>query len=196
MMVIYVVHIIIIISLSFQCWRKAEVPLKTFFWSALLIKLISGIVLGLVYTYYYTAGDTFQYFNDGSLLAQLARDDLQAYIRFLVSDNIAPADIHLSLSAPRAVYFSKIVSIVSLVAGNNYWMVALYFSFFSFLGCWMLVRHLHRYFPGSTVPAVLAFLFIPSVVFWTSGIIKESLAFASLLILVSLFLKIWMRDRI
>lgn len=61
---------------------------------------------------------------------------------------------------------------------------------------WSFVKQLHKYFPHTLLLAAISFLFFPSVVFWTSGVIKESLAFAALLMIVRLFLKVWHRDKI
>jgi hypothetical protein len=47
-----------------------------------------------------------------------------------------------------------------------------------------------------TLPAVIAFLFFPSVVFWTSGMIKESIAIGGLFYLAAIFLKIWFNKKI
>lgn len=197
MILIAIAHIIVIFSLSYLCWKKSELSYRRFFWPALLFKLLAGVSLGLLYTYYYTIGDTFQYFNDGTLLAKLAKEDLGAYLKFLWFDYQQEAiGQQLSLIAPRAIFFSKIVSIFVLIAGRNYWIIASYFSLFSFLACWTLVMQLNKYFTGSLIPAVISFLFFPSVVFWTSGVIKESLAFTALLIIIVLFLKVWFRGKI
>src|SRR5690606_3772457 len=40
------------------------------------------------------------------------------------------------------------------------------------------------------------FLFLPSVVFWTGGLLKEAPAMGALWFLSALFLKIWFRDRL
>jgi hypothetical protein len=47
-----------------------------------------------------------------------------------------------------------------------------------------------------TVGAIIGFLFFPSVVFWSSGIIKESIAMASLFFLSYLVIKVWKKDAI
>jgi hypothetical protein len=66
-----------------------------------------------------------------------------------------------------------------------------YFSLISFGASWFLFRKINQYFHESTQAAAIAFLFFPSVVFWSSGIIKETLTLASLYFLVGVFLQIF-----
>jgi hypothetical protein len=85
------------------------------------------------------------------------------------------------------------VSLFCLITFNNYWITSLYFSFASFCGAWILVKQIIGFSPSAKNVAMASFLFFPSVVFWSSGLIKESLAMASLFFLCSLFVKAWQR---
>jgi hypothetical protein len=48
-----------------------------------------------------------------------------------------------------------------------------------------------EHFPSTKAPAIVAFLFYPSVVFWSSGLIKESVAIAALFFLSAAVVRIW-----
>ena len=63
---------------------------------------------------------------------------------------------------------------------DNYWMISLYFSAIAFAGSWYLVKKINDSFEGVQPATILGFLFFPSVVFWSAGIIKESVAMAAL----------------
>jgi hypothetical protein len=76
----------------------------------------------------------------------------------------------------RSVFFIKLISIFALISGNNYWIITAYFSLASFLASWYLFRTVENSFTNSSFAASVAFLFFPSVVFWGSGIEKETLA--------------------
>ena len=192
--VLIAVHVVLILAVAFQLYRK-QVALRAVFWPALLVKLVAGICLGLLYTYYYPVSDTFAYFRDGARLASLAQSDFREYIGLILLDyNMGSID--LTLTAPRALFLSKITSVFHLFTGGNYWTIALYFSFISFLASWRFVQDINWYFPKATLAAVAAFLFLPSAVFWSSGLLKESLAIASLLVLCSLALRVWCDDRL
>ncbi|MDH5251600.1 MAG: hypothetical protein OEW40_21575, partial [Cyclobacteriaceae bacterium] len=70
------VNIGFLLFIAYQVWRRDQSPVRKVYWPALLTKLIAGICVGLVYTYYYSTGDTIGYFDDGVLLADFARADL------------------------------------------------------------------------------------------------------------------------
>jgi hypothetical protein len=177
-------------------WRRTVWPAPVF-WTALVFKLVAGVAVGVVYSWYYTTGDTFGYFEDGVLLAQLARTDIGTYLQVLWS----PADalVHspaFSMHEPRALFMVKIVSIACLFSYDNYWVCAVIFSFVSFVASWYLVENLGRLFAEARPAAAIAFLFFPSVVFWSAGVIKESMAMACLYFLSVVFLKLWFAEKV
>src|SRR6187549_3190835 len=118
--VVAFVHILVLATFSFWFWKRESLSLKIYFWPALILKVVAGIGLGLLYRYYYTVGDTFQYFDDGTKLAELARDDVKTYFAFLWSGNES-FDVWstLVLREPRALFLIKIVSVFSVVSLDN-----------------------------------------------------------------------------
>lgn len=193
---IIVINIGVLFFISFYLFRTSH-SFKNIFWPALAIKLLAGIVLGLLYTYYYPGGDTFSIFEDAKLLSGFARGDLTGYFKFLwASNDTYPLWDHLSVKEPRALFLTKIISIICLFTYDNYWIVSLYFSLLSFACSWKFVNTILKYFKPTKDAAVLSFLFIPSVVFWGSGIIKECIALASLLFLSHIFLIVWFKDKL
>lgn len=195
--VIGVANILVLLAISFLLWKRVSSPLRIFYWPALTFKLLGGIALGLLYTYYYTVGDTFAYFNDSSELAALARENFSAYVRFLwEGDESFPVWNKLFYQQTRSLFFVKITSVINLLTLGNYWIASLYFSFLSFLGAWSLVAVLVRLHQKLLFAAAFAFLFFPSIVFWSSGIIKESLSMGCLFFIVVVFLRLWMKEKI
>src|SRR5690606_38974782 len=119
------------------------------------------------------------------------------YLQFLWhSDASFPVWSALSIKDPRAIFMTKFVSVVNLFTANNYWVTSLYFSFVSFLGSWFLVRTIIRIAPAASLAAAIAFLFFPTVVVWSSGIIKESLAMPCLFFLAQFVLRMIYKRRI
>jgi hypothetical protein len=195
--IVAILNIAFIAFISYRVWFKDQSPLKIIFWPALLLKLLAGIALGFVYTYYYTIGDTFNYFDDGVKLAGLARHDARAYIGFLWSgDESFAIWSELIYKQPRAMFLSKITSLFCIWTADSYWVVSLYFSAISFFATWVLAKKIIVLVPNTAIAVILAFFFFPSAVFWSAGVIKESLAMAALLFVCYIFLRVWMRERI
>jgi len=185
-MIIYGVHLFAILLLCYWWWGKQE-SLRPYFWPALIIKLSAGIGLGLLYKYYYSVGDTFSFFDDGARLSNYFWKDPIGYANFLgTSDELNPIWNLLDYKQPRSLFLVKVVSVVNIFTANNYWITSLYFSLASFAASFWLVQKITLAFPGSKLAGAIAFLFFPSVVFWSSGVIKESLATAGLFVLSGL----------
>jgi hypothetical protein len=194
MSVLSAVHILILGVLAIQVYRYQPKPLQKFFFPALLVKCVAGIAVGLLYFYYYTGDDTFVYFTDASQLTDLAHRDPGAYFRFLWTSEL-PDHVKLLSDRPRALFFSKYTSVLCLFTGPNYWVISILFSFISFISAWYLVRLIAETFE-IVYPAVIAFLFFPSVVFWSSGLMKESTAMATIFFLTVIFLKLFTGRRV
>lgn len=188
------VHVLIILSIGFLFSKKESNGWRLVFWASLLLKIAAGVGVGILYKFYYVeGGDTLWYFADGASLADIARTDLQTYLSFLWNG----AEIEdLMFKDPRALFMSKVVSVFCLITQNNYWLSAAYFSLISFVCSWFVVKEIARMKPSLTTPAVIGFLFFPSVVFWTSGIIKESIAISCLYLLTMNVIRMWQKKRI
>jgi len=162
-----------------------------------VLKIIAGISLGLVYRYYYEGGDTFQYFKDAGIIANfIAEYPGRIYDIFFRTTSIQELAGEIAyFDQPRALFFTKIITVFYLIAGGNYWIISAFLSVISFFGAYILVREISSGFKVATVPAQISFYFLPSFVFWTSGLLKESLAVSALLVLIALTLKMIRRHR-
>lgn len=186
-----ILNLFFLFSISWWIWKSETSIIRKFYWPALLLKLAAGILVGLIYSRYYTDSDTFFFFNEAVDGASKIANGITAYLDFLLSSRGG-----YYLGEDRMSFLIKIASFFCLITHNNYWITSLYFSFFSFLSAWWLTKLISNYIPGITIPACIAFLFFPSCVFWSSGIIKESLAMAALFFLAGVFLQLWFNKKI
>ncbi|HEY3403166.1 MAG TPA: hypothetical protein VGK59_07255, partial [Ohtaekwangia sp.] len=194
-MVISLVHVLVLFAVAFLVSKPETPRLKKIFWSGFILKLVGGIALGLVYTYYYQVGDTLNFYADGVRFAEQARKDFSGYITFIGGNTLY--DPWTGLSAePRTIFISKIVSIFCLLTQDNYWIASLYFSALAFFGAWYLVKIIIQHQPELWLATVLSFLFLPTTVFWSSGIIKESLSMGGLFFMAGVFIKVWTSQRV
>jgi hypothetical protein len=188
--ILIILHAGLIFFVLYRFWTRQESEIKKYFLPAVILKIIAGIGVGLLYANYYHTGDTLNYFADGKILSALAKHDAGSYVRFLWNGD-GDALSNLKLSDSRAIFFTKFVSILCLLTGDQYWVSATYFSLLCFFGAWFLFKKIQAWFPGTTIPAFVAFFLFPSIVFWTSGLIKESLACGALFYLTGVFLEAW-----
>lgn len=180
------VNLLLLGWLAYQCRQRIPAISTRHYLPALVAKLVAGIGVGLLYSFYYSIpGDTFLYFEDAQRITNVFYDSPKEFFSEVVTGS---RTVDLINNQPRAIFFVRLVAVVNLVTGNNYWLSSLWFSFFSFAGTWYLVARLQRKFPDALMVIALSFLFFPTVVLWSSGIVKESVAFGSLCFTAGFFL--------
>jgi len=154
--IVAVLNIGFLTFIAYRIWRKNVSAIRKFFWPALLFKLIAGILLGVMYAYYYTVGDTFNYFDDGVKLATIARSDVKSYLGFLWSgDSTSSVWSELLYKQPRAMFLSKITSVFCILTFDNYWIISLYFSAISFFCTWQFATKIVAFYPHAEVAATM-----------------------------------------
>ncbi len=78
------------------------------------------------------------------------------------------------------LFISKIAGMLNFASLGTSWLNGLYLSLGCFVACWGLVRTLTQRFPATPAGAgIVAFLLWPSIVWWTSGVTKETLLLGS-----------------
>jgi|APTNR8051073442_1049403.scaffolds.fasta_scaffold00070_96 hypothetical protein len=184
-------NIALLSGFAWWVWFRDNSAIKKIYWPALVIKLLAGIAVGVIYSTYYPNSDTFYFFNSAAQVSQQAHTDFTSYFNFLFGHSEGYFQ-----GEARTLFFIKITSVIALLTANNYWIASLYFSLISFFSAWWLTTRIAQFFKGYEPAAVIAFLVFPSCVFWSSGIVKESLAMAGLFCIAAVFLRIWVENKI
>ncbi len=133
------------------------------------------------------------------MLAAWAGGNFPQYLRFLFTSYLPDPEVARQLTfitQPRALVMAKVVSVLHLTTGSNYWLSGAWLSLLSFWGGWRLADRLALLFPKHAIGAAFSFLFFPSVVFWTSGILKETLSAGIIGLVCAFFLRYGYQPRI
>ncbi|MDB5233825.1 MAG: hypothetical protein JWR44_818 [Hymenobacter sp.] len=94
------------------------------------------------------------------------------------------------------LFFSKVLGLLNLASLNSNTLNSMYLSVFCLVGCWQLVQVLHRAFPQvPSAAGVLAFVLWPSVIYWASGIAKETVVLGSGAWLLAVFLGLFYGEK-
>lgn len=180
--------------LIYSLWRRQTQPfLKLVFWPALLFKLIGGILVGWLYQYYNKGGDTFEYQQQAEILSHYAQVNFRNYLHFLLTgeyESVYLYDVMKYRGYSNSFFMVWLLHFLNFITGYSYYLNSLYFSLFSFYGCWRLTATIAGIFSVTKAAAALAFLFFPSVVFWSSGVLKESILLGSTTLLLAQVLQI------
>ena len=86
---------------------------------------------------------------------------------------------------PASFMVIRFCSIVNILGLNSFWATTLLMSTISFLAVWKLYRSLIGVFPAIYKQLAIAILFMPSVFFWGSGIMKDTVTLLFLALFIS-----------
>ena len=170
-------------------WTRKS-PLNKFYWPALVLKIVMGVLLGVIYLNYYSGGDTFSFFESAILFKDVAFQSWGNFIDLYVRSDYQALPGFQYAWIPSA-FFVKILAFLALVTADNYWLSGIYLSIFSFWGLWTWTEILVRLTKSIRVSMLVGFLF-PSILFWSSGVMKESLAIPALAVLLAIFIKYYL----
>jgi hypothetical protein len=173
---------------------------REYFYGLFLLKVLAGVVLIVIYTYYYTdpaKADIYRYFNDSVIISKLLFTQSLAWLKVMSGIGIEDADAVQALKA--TMYFSHpghdwvtentlIISahvLLNYVTFYNIYINNLWLNFLSFVGLVAIFRAFAPYFQENRKMLLLPLFLLPSVVFWSSGPLKEQLIFMFLGLYVS-----------
>jgi hypothetical protein len=163
-----------------------ETEYHKLFTISFLYKTIATVSLGLIYRYgfpYITDPETF--FSESVKTHQFLLAHPHSTLDVFCKD--FNPDIPYSM-IPRGFFLVKIVAVLNFLTGDNYWLDSMWLSTLCFLCVWTLCLQIRKHYLQAFIPSIVAFLFVPSTVFWSSGMLKESLSFGMLCLLITLFI--------
>ena len=185
---IFIVVIYFLVNANKERLLGINNPLRSYLIPALSLKMIGAIAAGLVYQFYYGGGDTMDFYSDGSFVSGLCFENFSDFIGMLNSNPIE-ADANLSkydflnfIADPTTWTVVRMVALLDLVSFDSYPVIALYFSLFSLYATWKFFALICKLYPQRELRKKFAYciFYIPSVVFWGSGVFKDTLTLAGL----------------
>src|SRR6187455_3367130 len=150
---------------------------------AFAFKIVGAILLGIIYQYYYKGGDTLNYWRQTDIINSSFSDSIGTWFRLITgSAEIYDVDVYkyttqfywYGRSSPEYL-ISIIGAIIGLFTMTTYLPTAVIFAAISFIGVWKLYIVFTKLYPRLSKQLAYAFLFIPSVVFWGSGFMKDTI---------------------
>ncbi len=173
------------------CWwvsRSSQPYGKILYWITLGLKVIAGLIVGLIYLNYLQSGDTLSYFQQAREIASIADQSYMDYLNRLMRSEFPEYK-----GEYRSEFFIRILSLILLFSGGSYWISSVYLSLISFLGSWYLIKTLALLSEKLKWPALIGFMLIPSVVFWSSGVLKDAVANACFFYLCTFLIRFYCR---
>ncbi|HLP49914.1 MAG TPA: hypothetical protein VK154_03460 [Chitinophagales bacterium] len=193
---LYTFYLALFLWLIFR-WSffKVEGTPKAHFAFFFLLKVAAGVALTLVYTYYYTdqqKADIYRYFNDSRVISPLLFTDPAAWLKIMTGYHIDDPGTFLYLinthyfSHPGSdivtnnTFIIRVNVLLNYLSFTNIYINTLLLNFISFASLTLLYRLLAPYFTQFSYILYIPIFLLPSVVFWSSGLLKEALLFTCL----------------
>lgn len=170
-----------------QKMRKTN-PIYRYYMGGMLAKFIGGLTFSLLYAFYYNGGDTTLYSNDSISLNNLFFKSANAYYHILIGDiqptYLAEFDANTGAAGTyvknyETYFVVRITSVLQFFAFRNYLTCTVILSFLSYIGIWKLFKLLCSFYTTIQHRLAIAILYIPSPLFWGSGILKDTYTFAA-----------------
>jgi len=185
----YTVIFLLIIRYS-PFFRFKEISFK-FIGSLFVIKILAGLALYAIYAFYYNnreQADIFKYYDDSTILFSALSDNPLDYLRMLTgyeSDAphlykyyeqmgfwIKPNDFELYNDNQTVIRLNAFIRLFSFGCYNVHMV---FLNFISFTGLIYIYKALLPYLKDKKIELLAIVFLLPSVLLWTSGVLKESI---------------------
>ncbi|MBN2682252.1 MAG: hypothetical protein JXR58_07070 [Bacteroidales bacterium] len=174
--------IIYFFARSIQKKNIAKIPEYKYFIWGLYAKIIGGIGVVLVYCFYYGGGDTIGYFEGSNYTANLLSVDPNAYFS-IIAGNLTPENWSAyTVDTGYPMYYKdftsfsviRFTSIITFFGAKSFMVTTMLVAVVTFPGIWRLFLLFKEEFPELSRNMAIAILFMPSVAFWGSAILKDA----------------------
>ncbi len=160
------------------------------------LKVIAGTVLWAIYTYYYperSTSDAFRFFDDAKVMHQALFEDPSSYFKMLLGYDVD--DPALQKYIVRMFNWDKeynyflyndsrtmlrFNAICMLFSFGNYHVHTIVMSLFSLVGGIYLFKAFYSFLEDKKHLLLISIFCIPSVMFYTSGVLKEGILLAGI----------------
>lgn len=168
-LVLIFLYIALILAVGYSFSQKLPYKvIRGYFIKGLALKLLCGLGFAWVYVYYYGGGDTQMYFRGGSAIYNAILSEGRGLGVFFDKEV-------LQYGSSSTIFTKQFTGFINLFAFNSFWSCTLLFAALSFIGQWLLFISFFRLFPKLHKSLAIVTLFIPGVLFWSSGVMKDSL---------------------
>ena len=162
---------------------------RYYFKRGLLLKVFGGLSFTLIYMFYYGGGDTMYYYIGGQYISSMFFENpYEAFLLLMHNGCGDSTSSELDKHASHIIYFcDKTAYFVTKTAGllgtfcfSSFISLVLIFVFLSFTGLWQMYITFCKYYPHLTKQMAWACFYIPSVYFWGSGVMKDTITIGAL----------------
>jgi len=180
--------LIYILGSRIQKSRIEDEPLYSYYTKGLMLKLFASLMVSILFLYYYLGGDNIGYFVASQYLAKMQFINPNVYLSVLFNERThenLSVFYYSDLCCPdywkdsQSFTIVRICSLFVWIGANNFLTTSLIFAWLSYGGIFRLFLLFNKLFPGMERKFAISVLFMPSLIFWGSSILKDTITFSA-----------------
>jgi hypothetical protein len=183
--------VLLLMVFSVVVRKYKDEKMKKLLLKAFYFKMFCTVAYTFLNSYYYRGGDTEMYYQCAQFLKDAVMDDTDNFVKIYMTKminvktelmnyfiyNDSPYPVFEAMHDPGNFMVPKLALPFILLFNDSYLCTAMFFSFFALGGSIRLYKFFLHYFPQYQRELALACLFLPSVGFWSSGVLKDPVCF-------------------
>ncbi len=185
--VILILFTVIMLIVAGTMYGKNKVLYRHFL-ACYFLKILGCLFFVAIYTFYYSGGDTARYYRNSSTLTSMAYYSPTTYLDVIRQTSVSQIrdqypifrenyqEGHaFNMQREKSTYIVvRLASLFGLMTLGSFLSISLCFAFFSSFGVWALYRAFTRLLPGHENAIAIPVIYFPTVWFWGSSIMKDS----------------------
>jgi len=202
--VLFIAYVMLIIGLlkTMPFFKNCGI---SFSWLSLIfiLKLISGLIYAYINQNYYIDADALAYVNRGAILQSYFYEDKTLFFKlcfgpngFAAPEYLKPYVQPLSFWTDTSAYtIVRINALLSFIGFGNYYFHLIFWQFFGLFGLTALYKTFIHFFSDKHNLLLFGIYFVPSVLFWYSGVHKEAICICGIGF-ITLFVVRWHQQKL
>lgn len=180
---------VFIFHLIFSARRKRmnDPVLKKYHKHGFWIKVFSSIAFTVFFVYLTHGDSTSLYFPEGIHLQELILKDPVNNAHLLFTPGTSYDEGFLKDPANTGYFkmesnfmVTRLVTFLSFFTFGRYLLINLCFSMIAYSGLWRLYKFFYEHYPHLHKKLAIAIIYLPTLVFWSSGILKDPICMGML----------------
>ena len=183
---VYVVFIYFTAS-YIQHKNVKEKPVYKWYTKGLMVKLFGAIAVCMIYQFYYAGGDTTNYYETTKAVSNLLYKNSDVFLDVAAGNNSASNFLYFDVSTGYPVFWrdgvalfvSRLLIPLYFLSFHSFVVMSVLLAWICYTGIWRLFLLFNSQFPQLEKQFAISILFIPSVVFWGSGLLKDTITLSA-----------------
>ncbi len=167
--------------------------IEKYFIAGLTFRIMFTVFYTLIIGYYYKGGDTGMFYQALKDMQKAVEDDSSFLKEIYFNAKLDPDSsltsyfmydgfgvIHYYMFQVSNYMVPKFALPFSIIFSKSYLCISFCMTFFAFAGSWRLFKLFYSFFPHLHKKIAIATMFIPSVLFWSGALMKDSICMGAL----------------